>query len=295
LAIASMTGYGSADGALGSQSWTWEARSVNGKSLDVRLRLPPGLDAVEAPVKAAAAKRFARGNVSLSLRLVESESVPELRINRPLLDRLIALGKEVGAESGIAPPTLDGLLALRGVVEVVESEETPEVAKAREAAVLKSVEAALDALAKARAEEGARLAAIVVGLIDDIEGLVRRARDLAALQPDAIRKRVRTRLDEILASGTSVSEERLAQELALLAVKADVAEELERLTSHVAQARDLVSSREPAGRRLDFLAQEFNREANTLCSKSTDTLLTRIGLDLKLAVDRLREQAQNVE
>ena len=290
-----MTGYGSADGALGSQSWTWEARSVNGKSLDVRLRLPPGLDAVEAPVKAAAAKRFARGNVSLSLRLVESESVPELRINRPLLDRLIALGKEVGAESGIAPPTLDGLLALRGVVEVVESEETPEVAKAREAAVLKSVEAALDALAKARAEEGARLAAIVVGLIDDIEGLVRRARDLAALQPDAIRKRVRARLDEILASGTSVSEERLAQELALLAVKADVAEELERLTSHVAQARDLVSSREPAGRRLDFLAQEFNREANTLCSKSTDTLLTRIGLDLKLAVDRLREQAQNVE
>ena len=290
-----MTGYGSADGALGSQSWTWEARSVNGKSLDVRLRLPPGLDAVEAPVKAAAAKRFARGNVSLSLRLVESESVPELRVNRPLLDRLIALGREVGAESGIAPPTLDGLLALRGVVEVVESDETPEVAKAREAAVLKSVEAALDALAKARAEEGARLAAIVVGLIDDIEGLVRRARDLAALQPDAIRKRVRTRLDEILASGTSVSEERLAQELALLAVKADVAEELERLTSHVAQARDLVSSREPAGRRLDFLAQEFNREANTLCSKSTDTLLTRIGLDLKLAVDRLREQAQNVE
>jgi uncharacterized protein (TIGR00255 family) len=290
-----MTGYASADGALGAQSWTWEARSVNGKSLDVRLRLPPGLDMVEAPAKTAAAKRFARGNVSISLRLAERESAPELRINRPLLDRLMALGKELGSERGVAPPTLDGLLALRGVLEVVETEETPEAAKARESALLASLEAALEGLARARSEEGARLAATVGGLIDEIEGLVGRARELALLQPDVIRRRIRARLDEILAAGTSVSEDRLAQELALLAVKADVAEELERLSAHVAQARDLVAAKEPAGRRLDFLAQEFNREANTLCSKSTDTQLTRIGLDLKLAVDRLREQAQNVE
>lgn len=290
-----MTGYAAADGALGSVAWTWEARSVNGKGLDVRLRLPPGLDALEAPAKAASAKRFARGNVSIALRVDQGDAPPSLRINRPLLDRLIALSREIGAQSDIAPPRLDGLLAVRGVIETVETEEAPEAAKAREAAMLASLDTALEGLARARGEEGARLAQSVVELIDEIERLVARARDVAALQPQIIRQRIRARLDEIMAAGTTVAEDRLAQELALLAVKADVAEELERLTSHVAQARELVGAKEPAGRRLDFLAQEFNREANTLCSKSTDTALTRIGLDLKLAVDRLREQAQNVE
>lgn len=290
-----MTGYAAADGAFGSVTWTWEARSVNGKGLDLRFRLPPGLDALEAPTKVAAAKRFARGNVSVSLRVVASETAPNLRINRPLLDRLIQLSRDIGPEAGIAPPRLDGLLAVRGVVETAEREEDAETAKAREAAMLESLETALDGLIRARAEEGARLALTIAELIDEIERLVAAAHQVAALQPDMIRRRIRARLDEILAAGTTVSEDRLAQELALLAVKADVAEELDRLKSHVAQARGLIVGKEPAGRRLDFLAQEFNREANTLCSKSTDTALTRIGLDLKLAVDRLREQAQNVE
>lgn len=290
-----MTGYATADGTLGPQGWTWEARSVNGKGLDLRFRLPPGLDALEAPIKAAAAKRFSRGNVSLALRFKESEAAPSLRINRPLLDRLVALAREVGSQSGLAPARLDGLFAIRGVVEVEDTQETPEAAKAREAELLRTLNDTLDALVRARAEEGARLALTVTGLIDEVERLVAKARELAALQPDVIRRRIRARLDEILAGGATVAEDRLAQELALLAVKADVAEELERLSSHVAQARELVASKEPAGRRLDFLAQEFNREANTLCSKSTDTQLTRVGLDLKLAIDRLREQAQNVE
>ncbi|MBM3553997.1 MAG: YicC family protein [Alphaproteobacteria bacterium] len=295
MAVASMTGFAAVDGAQGAWTWTWELRSVNGKGLDLRCRLPNGLDGLEPTLRNAAAKRFARGNVTAGLRLSEAAAEPTVRLNQGLLDRLIVLAGEIEKRAPLAPARIDGLLALRGVIEVGEGEASPEARAARDSALVASFDQALDALAKARGEEGARLRETVVGLIDEIERLTRKARGTAALQPDVLRARLKARLEELLALDPPVAEERLAQELALQVVKADVAEELDRLASHIAQARELIAAPEPAGRRFDFLAQEFNREANTLCSKSADTELTRIGLDLKLAIDRLREQAQNME
>lgn len=292
-----MTGFARAAGADSGWNWAWEARSVNGRGLDLRLRLPTGLDRIDQRVRALAAGRFQRGSVSLSLAVEPTSGTGEMRVDRARLTAYLELAAELQAAHGLAPPRVEGLLALRGVVDVAErgAMDLGQTGAAFDAAVLETLDATLSALAAVRAAEGARLAVVLSQTLDAIASLVTAARGIAAIQPGALRARLMQQLADLVGASPALSAERLAQEVALLAVKADVAEELARLDAHVAQARDLLASPSGAGRKLEFLAQEFNREANTLCSKSADLDLTRIGLELKTQIDRLREQAANVE
>lgn len=291
--LSGMTGFARAEGARGALAWAWEVKSVNGRGLDVRFRTPPGFDALEAKARERAQKRFARGSVSANLQLHRDAAAARVRVNADQLKAYIAAARPFVAEGAVAPPALDGLMALRGVIETDDGEIDADERAALEVDMLASFEMALEALEGARREEGAALAPVLAGAVDRIEALAGQAGSVAAAQPDAIRDRLRAKLAELLDG--AVPEERLATEAAVLAVKADVREELDRLAAHVASARELLAASEPSGRRLDFLAQEFNREANTLCSKSPDTELTRIGLELKAVIDQFREQAQNVE
>jgi uncharacterized protein (TIGR00255 family) len=291
--VVSMTGFARAEGEAAGISWVWEVKSVNGKSLDLRLRLAPGFDAIEPLLRGALAQRFRRGNISATLSLTRT-APPVIRVNREALAQVMGLLAELSAEIEAAPPRLDGLLALRGVIETVE-DESEEVIEARRATLLDGWEVALERLAVARAEEGARLAALLSAQLREMEELVAAAGACAAAQPAAIRERLKKALAELADLAPPMPEERLAQEAALIIARSDVREELERLAAHLEQAEELLSKDEAVGRRLDFLCQELNREANTLCSKSSDIELTRIGLSLKAAVEQFREQVQNLE
>jgi uncharacterized protein (TIGR00255 family) len=294
-AIHSMTGFARADGADDSHRWTWELKSVNARNLDLRFRLPPGHDHIEAKARSDIGARFARGNVSAHLSLGRAEQGVRMRVDRAALADMLALVDELGADAEVAPSGAAALLSLPGVLQPVEDDAGEEAREARANALIATLETALDGLAAARGGEGARLEAVVAGHLDEIEKLCQAAEDLAATQPEALRLRLTERLAELLDGDTRVADDRLAQEVALLAAKADVREELDRLAAHVEAARALLKSGGAVGRKLDFLCQEFNREANTLCSKSSDLELTRVGLDLKAAVERLREQIQNIE
>ncbi len=288
-----MTGFARAQGEDCGVSWAWELKSVNGRSLDLRLRLAPGFDALEPELRAGLAQRFRRGNVSANLAIVRTAPIA-MRVNREALAQLVALINDLAGEIEAAPPRIDGLLALRGVVETVET-EPDEVIAGRRAAVLAGWALALDQLAAARGEEGARLAELLRDQLAEMTALVETAAGCAAVQPEAIRERLRTALAALADLVPGMPEERVAQEAALLVTRADVREEIDRLRAHIAQAGDLLTESEAVGRRLDFLCQELNREANTLCSKSTDIELTRIGLALKATVEQFREQVQNIE
>lgn len=288
-----MTGFARADGTAAGYNWIWEAKSVNSKGLDLRFRLPQGFDAIEAAARNAATRAFTRGNLSINLTLQRPERPPSLRVNREVLDRMIAL---VGEFRGDGPPDIETLLGLRGVVDLVDDEADDEEAIGeRDAAILGDFDRLVTALAESRLAEGVRLAAVVAEHIDSIDALTDSASSLADLQPAKRAERLRAQLDEILGGDAPVPEERLAQEIAMIVARGDIREELDRLRAHVGAARDLMSEDGAIGRRLDFLCQEFNREANTLCSKSSDLELTRIGLALKAAIERLREQIQNIE
>ena len=290
-----MTGFAESVGSHGDLRWRWEAKSVNGRSLDLRLRTPPGFDGLEAPARRLAAERFQRGSFQVSLTVEPQESARGLRIDPVALASAVKLAREIAAETGMAPARVDGLLALKGVIVQDEVAVLDQVARGlRDAAILETLMAAFDALVRERAAEGAKLSALLSAQMDQIARLTDEAGRLAMTQPAQLKERLTAQLQELLA-GAPVSEERLAQEVALLAVKADVREELDRLTAHVQDARGLIASGRCVGRKLDFLAQEFNREANTLCSKSGDIALTRVGLALKAVIDQFREQAQNVE
>jgi uncharacterized protein (TIGR00255 family) len=293
LGITSMTGFARAQGDELGISWVWEIKSVNGKSLDLRLRLTPGFDALEPQLRALLAQRFRRGNISAALAVTRTQPAV-VRVNRETLAQLVALMNELAGEIEAAPPRIDGLLALRGVVETVE-DESAAVLEGRRHSVLESWASALDALARARAEEGARLAAVLQRELAEMAALVEAAAGCAAAQPAAIRERLQTMLANITDLVSGMPEERVAQEMALLIARSDIREELERLRAHLDQAADLLRQDEAVGRRLDFLCQELNREANTLCSKSADIELTRVGLSLKAAVEQFREQVQNIE
>jgi uncharacterized protein (TIGR00255 family) len=288
-----MTGFARAEGHGFGISWVWEMKSVNGKSLDLRLRLISGFDALEPQLRATLAERFRRGNFSATLAITRTAPAV-VRVNREALVQLVALMSELAGEIEAAPPRLDGLLALRGVVETVEDEDDA-VLENRRLAVLGSWTTALDRLAAARAEEGARLAVLLHGQIEEMLALVHDAERCAAAQPAAIRERLQTALASLAGLVPAMPEERIAQEMALLVARSDIREELERLRAHLDQADDLLRQADAVGRRLDFLCQELNREANTLCSKSADIELTRIGLSLKAAVEQFREQVQNIE
>jgi uncharacterized protein (TIGR00255 family) len=291
--LSGMTGFGRADGA--GEGWTWsvEARSVNGRNLEVRFRGPNGFDGLERAAKAAGQARFARGQVTIGVQAKRTDAgEAAVTINAAVLARYLTLANEL-AEDGATPPSADGLLALRGVIEAPEEADDPEARAAVEAAMIRTVEEALDALKASRQNEGAQLTPVLDEFIARIEALVAQAEGEAAAQVEAIRDRFTRRISELAPDAPGL-EDRIFLEAAALATKADVREELDRLTAHVASARQLVASA-PAGRKLDFLMQEFMREANTLCSKSATTALTGIGLELKAVIEQLREQVQNVE
>jgi uncharacterized protein (TIGR00255 family) len=293
MAISGMTGFGRADGAAGGWSWTVEARSVNGRSLEVRFRGPQGFDGLERAAKVAAQSRFSRGQVNVGVQARRSSGdAAGVRIDEVLLNRYLDLANDL-AERGATPPSADGLLSLRGVVEASEEDQGAETRERLEASMAQAIEAALDALKTSRLAEGAALAPVITGFVDDIERLVAAAETEAAAQTEAIRTRFSRRMAELAPDAPGL-EDRIVLEAAALATRADVREELDRLTAHVGAARSLLQQA-PAGRKLDFLMQEFMREANTLCSKSATTALTGIGLELKAVIEQLREQVQNVE
>jgi uncharacterized protein (TIGR00255 family) len=292
-AISGMTGFGRADGAHGDWTWSVEARSVNGRNLEVRFRGPPGFDSLERHSKSAAQARLSRGQVSLGIQAKRADpGAAALKVNEDILARYLTLANQL-AEEGATPPSADGLLSLRGVLEAPEEVDDPEARAAVEAAMAASIDQALDALRISRDREGSQLLPVVTDFIDRIAALVAQAETGATAQTDAIRERFARRMTELAPDAPGL-EDRIFLEAASLATKADVREELDRLTAHVASARALLQQ-PPAGRKLDFLMQEFMREANTLCSKSATTALTGIGLELKAVIEQLREQVQNVE
>ncbi len=291
-----MTGFARAEGRHGPHDWMWEIKSVNGKGLDVRLRLPNSCDGLEGRLRDAIAARFKRGSIAINLGLSRDEGAPRLRINAELLDQVLAIHRDLDTKVDPTPPRIEGLLAIRGMVETADEEEESEAdAEARAEALIASFEVALDQLVVSRAAEGSALAEVLDGLLKEIVELVDAATATAATQPAAVLARLRNQMAELLDGEPALPEDRLAHEAALIAAKGDIREELDRLHAHIAAAYDLLAEQAPVGRRLDFLCQEFNREANTLCSKSSDIDLTRIGLALKAAIERLREQVQNIE
>ena len=292
-AISGMTGFGRAEGTHGDWSWSVEARSVNGRNLEVRFRGPPGFDSLERHAKTAAQARLSRGQVTLGIQGKRADpGAAALKVNQDILARYLTLANQL-AEEGATPPSADGLLSLRGVLEAPEEVDNPDARAAVETAMAASIDQALDALKLSRDREGSQLLPVVTDFIDRIAALTAAAETEAAAQTAAIRERFARRMTELAPDAPGL-EERIFLEAASLATKADVREELDRLAAHVASARTLLQQ-PPAGRKLDFLMQEFMREANTLCSKSATTALTGIGLELKAVIEQLREQVQNVE
>ncbi|MBC6983019.1 YicC/YloC family endoribonuclease [Caulobacter sp. 17J80-11] len=294
MSLSGMTGFARVEGASGAWTWAVEARSVNGRNLETRFRGPPGFEGLDRVAREASQARFQRGQVTVGVQAKRTEATVAVRVNQDVLARYVELASEQVARGVALAPTADGLLALRGVLEAAEEDEDVEARAAVEAAMAETLLAAMDGLKAARLQEGAALHPVLTGQIDRIAELVDLAEGEAAAQTAAIRERFQRRMAELVGDSAQL-EERIVQEAAVLAVKADVREELDRLKSHVASARDLIAAPAAAGRRLDFLAQEFMREANTLCSKSATTALTAVGLELKAVIEQLREQIQNVE
>ncbi len=295
MTLKSMTGFARADGASGSTRWHWEVRGVNGRGLDVRMRLPPGYETLEARVREALGKHLARGSVSITLSVTRHEGVSEIRLNEAALSQVVAAAERVRVAVGGNAANTDTLLGLKGVLEFVEGRESEEESERRAHAMMASFGTALLGIVAARAGEGERLQGIVESLLASIARLADEIAGSPARQPEAIRKRLSDQIAKLLEAGNSLEPARLHQEAMLLATRADVEEELARLQAHVAGARELLNATDPVGRRLDFLSQEFNREANTLCSKSNDIEITRMGLQLKALIDQMREQVQNIE
>jgi uncharacterized protein (TIGR00255 family) len=295
MTIKSMTGFARADGTAGSLSWHWELRSVNGRGLDVRFRMPPGFEGLEPRLRDALGKGITRGSLAVTLGVKRTQGQTELRLNESALAQVLAAIARLKSATEVSPPTAGSLLNIKGVLEIAEPEEDEAQALARTEAMLASFGDALDALVRARAEEGSRLREVLLQQLASIQGLVNKIEVAPSRAPDAVRQRLKEQVERLMETGVALDEARLHQEAVLLAARADVEEELKRIGAHVAAARQLLSATEPAGRRLDFLAQELNREANTLCSKSNDAEVTRAGLELKAVIDQMREQVQNIE
>jgi uncharacterized protein (TIGR00255 family) len=295
MTLKSMTGFARADGMHGDTSWHWEARSVNGRNLDLRLRLPSGFDGLEIRARSLTQEKLSRGNCTISLWVKRESGQTEIRLNEAALRQAQAVAERAQDVTGLKRPRLDTLLGMRGVVETVEGEESEEAQAALSHALIASLAAALDELVRARVGEGERLQAVIEKQLAAIGDLVERAAGASARQPEAIAMRLGEQIARLTEPGSILDPERLHQEALLLAAKADIQEELDRLRAHVAAANELVDSDQPVGRKFEFLTQEFNREANTLCSKAADIEISRTGLELKTVIDQLREQVQNIE
>jgi uncharacterized protein (TIGR00255 family) len=295
MALSSMTGFARADGVSGPYVWTWELRSVNAKGLELRLRLPPGWDAIEVPLRAKAGEALARGTVHANLTVQRAGVAPVVRVNEPVLAAVLATMGDLAKRIDAAPPSMDGILGLKGVIEVIDEAEREEDRRAGETAVIEGFGAALASLAEMRRREGTALGAILRARLDEIAALTARAESAPGRKPEAIKARLAEQIAALLETSTRFDPDRLHQEAILIASKADIREELDRLVAHVAQARRLIEAGGPSGRKLDFLSQELNRESNTLCAKANDVELTNIGLELKTVVEQFREQVQNLE
>ena len=296
MAVSSMTGFSRDQGRNDASSWVWEVKSVNGRGLDIRSRLPGGFDHLDQPVRGRVQAIFKRGSITLNLAINRTGNEATYRVNQSVLDEIVALLPEIQARvPGASAPSLDGIFALRGVIETAEDSIDEDDQAAFDAEILQSLDAALKSLLAARRSEGERLARILSSQLDEVEGLCVEAEALTVMQPQTIRDRLNRQIAALIDDTSAVSEDRLAQEAAILMTKADPREELDRLKAHLEAARSLLNEEKPIGRRFDFLCQEFNREANTLCSKASDLELSRRGLALKAVIDQLREQVQNVE
>lgn len=297
MPLNSMTGFGRADGATPQIAWIWEARSVNGRGLDIRVRLPPGFDGLEPKVRERVQALFTRGSLNLTLTVKRQEAAGDIRVNTQALaavaEAVTLMRRSIPHDTQI---NIDGLLALRGVLEYAEGVETEAEAEARTVGVLTSLEVALKELIQARGAEGKRLQEVLTAQVADVETLVAQVAASPARTPDVIARRLKEQVERLIGPANGALDPvRLHQEAMLIATRVDVDEELKRLTAHIAAARDLLRAKDPMGRKFDFLTQEFNREANTLCSKANDADITRAGLALKAVIDQMREQVQNIE
>jgi uncharacterized protein (TIGR00255 family) len=295
MGIKSMTGFSRAEGTAGSLTWHWELRSVNARGLDMRLRLPVGSELLEPKVREAVARHLVRGSVTISLSAESRAGAQEIRLNEEALLQVVRAAQRIRELTDAAPPRADGLIAIKGVLEVVEREESAEETAARIEAILESLEEALCDLVRSRAAEGGRLKAVLGAQLSEIERLVALVEASPARTPAAIEERLKEQLSRLLEPAVGLDPGRLHQEAVLIATRADIDEELKRLKSHIGAARELLEEEGAVGRQLDFLAQEFNREANTLCAKASDVEITRAGLALKTVIDQMREQVQNIE
>ena len=295
MMLQSMTGFARNEGSVGQLRWIWEIRSVNGRGLDLRLRLPAGYDALEPVARKEIQNFLQRGNIQLSLNVSrdESQSVPV--INEQALDAVIDCVERLKERIDCTPPTADGLLNIRGVLEFREIASDAETEAREREIILDGLRSALADLVAVRSLEGAKIAEFLSSQLTGIESLVRRVDDDPSRTPAAIAERLGNQVRSLLETGVELNEERLHAESAILAAKADLREEVDRLDVHLAAARQLLAEGGPIGRRLDFLAQEFNRECNTICSKSNATAVTTAGLEMKVIVDQFREQVQNLE
>jgi uncharacterized protein (TIGR00255 family) len=290
-----MTGFARGHGVCGPYGWAWELKSINAKGLDFRLRLPVGWDAVEGPVRNSSAQVITRGTVYGTLSVDRHGAAPIVRVNEAVLAAVLATLKNLSGQVDAVAPRLDGILSLKGVFDIIEPDESEQDRQAAEAAVIAGFETTLAELALMRRHEGESLRRVLSQRLEEIASLVARADAAPGRHPEAIKKRIAEQVAMLLDSSNRLDPDRLHQEAILIASKADIREEIDRLASHVAQVERLMAAGGSIGRRLDFLAQELNREANTLCSKSNDVELTNIGLELKGVVEQFREQVQNLE
>jgi len=295
MALSSMTGFARSNGASGSYVFEWELKSVNAKGFDLRMRLPPGWDDLEAPAKKRAGEMLSRGTVYANLNVKRANAVSTIRINEDVLASIVKVAGVLAGKIDAVAPSIDGLLAIKGVIEVVEPDADEAEDKVAKAAAAAAFEQALCELVEMRQREGAMLGQILSQRMDEIELLARKAEAAPGRKPEAIRARLAEQIAALLQSSDRFDPDRLSQEALMIAARADIREELDRIASHVAQAREMIGKGGPVGRRLDFLAQEFNREVNTCCSKSNDLELTTASLEMKNVVEQFREQVQNLE
>jgi uncharacterized protein (TIGR00255 family) len=295
MALSSMTGFARHHGSSGPYAFEWELKSVNAKGFDFRMRLPPGWDDIETPARKRATELLSRGTVYANLSIKRASATSSVRINDDVLASIMRVASDISKTTGAAPPSVDGLLAIKGVIEVVEPESDEAELQAAKTAVTASFEQALQSLIEMRKREGTALGQILAQRMDDIEKLAKRAEAAPGRKPEAIKARLAEQIAVLLETSDRFDPDRLSQEAVMIAAKADIREELDRIASHIAQTRELLAKGGAVGRRLDFLAQEFNREVNTTCSKSNDVELTNTGLEMKNVVEQFREQVQNLE
>jgi uncharacterized protein (TIGR00255 family) len=295
MALSSMTGFARSHGASGPYAFEWELKSVNAKGFDLRTRLPPGWDDIESTVRMRSAQVLSRGTIYANLTVKRSNAASVVRINEEVLASILKVAGDLSGRIDAVAPSIDGLLSIKGVLEVVEPETDEAEEQAAKAAATAAFEQALRSLIDMRKREGIALGQILSQRMDEIERLASRAEVAPGRRPDAIKARIAEQIAALLETSDLFDQDRLHQEAILIAAKADIREELDRITSHISQVRELIGGDGPIGRRLDFLAQEFNREVNTCCSKSNDLELTNIGLEMKNVVEQFREQVQNLE